>query len=176
MPRFEPAPGISTTMNNRIEQVDQLTREAVSGVFQSMLSLQVNSEPPTPLEADPAGEIIGSVAFIGETTGIIYLCASMSFARVITSLLLGISEAEVDGGEMVTDAIGELSNMVVGHVKSRLCDSGFSCVLTIPSVVRGQQLSVEASAQTLRRVIGFHNCKHHLLAEIVLKDSIPKPV
>ena len=98
----------------------------------------------------------------------------MGFARVITSRLLGISEPEVDTGEMVTDAIGELSNMVAGYVKSRLCDSGLPCVLTIPSVVRGQQLSVEGSAQITRRVIGFRNCKHHLLAEVVLKDSSAK--
>ena len=61
--------------------------------------------------------------------------------------MLGISESEVDAGEMVTDAIGELSNMVAGYVKSRLCDSGLPCTLTIPSVVRGQELSVEGSAQ-----------------------------
>jgi chemotaxis protein CheX len=163
-------------MNNQIEQVDQLTREAVQKVFQGMLSMPVNPEPPSPLAADPAGQILGSVAFIGEATGIIYLFAGVSFARVITSQLLGISEPEVDSGDMVTDAIGELSNMVAGYVKSRLCDGGWRCVLTIPSVVRGQQLSVEASAQTTRRVIGFRNCKYHLLAEIVLKESSEKKI
>jgi chemotaxis protein CheX len=161
-------------MNTQIEQIDQLTRQAVQEVFQSMLSMQVAPEPPTPLAADPDGQIIGSVAFIGEATGIIYLYAGAGFARVITSLLLGIAESEVDSEEMVTDAIGELSNMVVGYVKSRLCDSGWHCVLTIPSVVRGQQLSVECPAQTTRTAIGFRNCKYHLLAEIMLKDSIAK--
>jgi chemotaxis protein CheX len=111
-------------MNGQIEQVDRLTREAVKEVFQSMLSMEVNPEPPSPLAPDPAGQIIGSVGFIGDATGIIYLYAGVSFARVITSRLLGISEPEVDPGEMVTDAIGELSNMVAGYVKSRLCNGG----------------------------------------------------
>jgi len=75
---------------------------------------------------------------------------------------------------MVTDAIGELSNMVAGYVKSRLCNGGLPCVLTIPSVVRGQQLSVEGSAQVMRRVIGFRNCAHHLLAEVMLKEPAQK--
>jgi CheY-specific phosphatase CheX len=161
-------------MNKQIEQIDQLTREAVKEVFQSMLSMEMSPEPPSPLTPDPAGQIIGSVGFIGETTGIIYLYAGIGFARVITSRMLGISEPEVDAGEMVTDAIGELSNMVVGYVKSRLCNSGLPCVLTIPSVVRGQQLSVEGSSQTTRRMIGFRNCTHHLLAEVLLKDSTAK--
>ncbi len=137
-------------MSDQIEQIDQLIREAVKEIFQSMLSMDVNPEPPSPLTADPDGQIIGSVGFIGEATGIIYLYAGMGFARVITGRMLGISESEVDPGEMVTDAIGELSNMVAGYVKSRLCDSGLPCTLTIPSVVRGQQLSVEGSAQVIR--------------------------
>lgn len=158
-------------MQAQIEQIDQLTREAVKEVFQSMLSMEVNPEAPVPLPPDPDGQIIGSVGFIGDATGIIYLYAHLSFARVITAKLLGISEPEVDPGEMVTDAIGELSNMVVGYVKSRLCNNGLPCTLTIPSVVRGQQLSVEGSSQLTRRVIGFRNCKYHLLAEVMLKDS-----
>ncbi len=161
-------------MNDQIEQIDRLTRDAVKEVFQSMLSMEMNPQPPSPLPADPAGQIIGSVAFIGEATGIIYLYSGMSFATVITSRLLGISEPEVDTGDMVTDAIGELSNMVVGYVKSRLCDSGWPCTLTIPSVVRGQQLSVEGSAQVTRRVIGFRNCQYLLLAEVLLKESKAK--
>jgi chemotaxis protein CheX len=159
-------------MNNQIEQVDQLTQEAVKEVFQSMLSMEVNPEPPSPLAPDPDGQIIGSVGFIGEATGIIYLYASMGFARVITCRMLGIGEAELDSGEMVTDAIGELSNMVVGYVKSRLCNGGLPCILTIPSVVRGQELSIEGSAHLNRRMIGFRNCKYHLLAEVMLKNSI----
>jgi chemotaxis protein CheX len=158
-------------MNSQIERFEQLTREAVNEVFQSMLSMPMTPEPPTPLAADPAGEIIGSVAFVGAATGIIYLYAGMSFARAITSTLLGISEAEVDSGEMVTDAIGELSNMVAGYVKSRLCDGDSQCALTIPSVVSGQRLSVENLAQTTKRTIGFRNCKYHLLAEVVLKED-----
>ena len=161
-------------MNNQIEQIDQLTREAVQEVFQSMLSMEVNPEPPSPLAPDSDGQIIGSVGFIGEVTGIIYLYAGMGFARVITSRMLGIGESEVDPGEMVTDAIGELSNMVAGYVKSRLCNGGLPCTLTIPSVVRGQELSVEGSTQLVRRVIGFRICKYHLLAEVLLKNSTAK--
>jgi len=156
-------------MNKAIEQIDRLTRDAVQEVFQSMLSMEINPEAPLPLSPDPDGQIIGSVGFIGEVTGIIYIYAGIGFARVITSRLLGITEAEVESGEMVTDAIGELSNMVVGYVKSRLCNDGLPCTLTIPSVVRGQQLSVEGSAQLTRRLIGFRNCKYHLLAEVLLK-------
>lgn len=157
-------------MESRIEQIDQFTREAVQEVFQTMLSMEVNPEPPCPLVADPEGQIVGSVGFIGEATGFICIYAGVRFARVITSRLLGLAEKEIKTTEMVDDAIGELSNMVVGNVKSRLCDNGALCTLTIPSVVRGQDLSVKGAADVSRRTIGFQNCEYYLQAEIFLKE------
>jgi chemotaxis protein CheX len=135
-----------------------------------MLSVAVKDHPALPLPPDPEGEVVSSVGFIGEITGAIYLYTRASFARLLTSRMLGISEADVDSGEMVNDALGELSNMVVGTVKSRLCDRGLSCTLTIPSIVRGQQLSVEKPAQVQTRVAGFTHGEHHFLAEIFLKE------
>ena len=161
-------------MTTQTEQIEAWTRQAVPEVFLGMLSMDLTTEPPAPFPLDPAGQIIGSVGFTGEATGIIYLYAGVSFAKVITSRMLGIEEAEVDPGDMVNDAIGELSNMVVGFVKSRLCDAGAPCTLTIPSVVRGQQLSVEGSSQIARRVIGFRNGDHQLVAEVLVKESQPK--
>ena len=154
-----------------IEHVKQLTQQAVREVFQSMMSMDLEDEAPAPLEPDAQGQIIGSVGFIGETSGVIYLYAGVSFAKVVTGQMLGLSEQEVDSDEMVSDAIGELSNMVAGHVKSRLCDQGWTCTLTIPSIVRGQELSVEGSAHVERAVMGFRSSDHRFLAELLLKES-----
>ena len=161
-------------MSEQIDQIDEFTRYAVKEVFKSMVSMEVRAEPPSPLTADPEGEIMGSVGFIGEANGVIYVRAGIGFARTITSRILGISESEVGSGEMLTDAIGELSNMVVGYVKSRLCDGGFSCVLTVPSVVQGHELKVQVPSQVTRRTIGFHHGRNHLLAELLLKDPNAK--
>jgi chemotaxis protein CheX len=158
-------------MINPTEQIETWTRQAVPEVFLGMLSMELSPEPPAPLPLEAAGQIIGSVGFTGEATGIIYLYAGVNFAKVITSHMLGIEEAEVDSGDMVNDAIGELSNQVAGYVKSRLCDTGLHCTLTIPSVVRGQQLSVEGSSQVARRVMGFRNGDHQMVAEVLVKES-----
>ncbi|HEX3799598.1 MAG TPA: chemotaxis protein CheX [Verrucomicrobiae bacterium] len=158
-------------MSKQTEQIEAWTRQAVPEVFLGMLSMELSADAPAPLPLDAAGQIIGSVGFTGEATGIIYLYAGVTFAKVITGRMLGIEEAEVDPGDMVNDAIGELSNMVVGFVKSRLCDAGSACTLTIPSVVRGQQLSVEGSSQVSRRVVGFRSGQHQLVAEVLVKES-----
>ena len=158
-------------MTNQLEVVEELTREAVRKVFQNMVSLEMTPVPDVTLTPDPEGEIMGSVGFIGPTSGVIHLTGGVSFARMMTSRMLGISEREVDSKEMVNDALGELSNMVVGYVKSRLCDLGWSCTLTIPSIVRGQRLTVEGPTQTKRKILGFRSGNYQLLAELLLKES-----
>jgi len=157
-------------MTKQIEQIEELTRKAVPEVFQVMLSMDLSTENPAVTPLDPAGEIVGSVGFTGEATGIVYLYSGLIFAKVITGRMLGIDMAEVNGDEMVNDAFGELSNMVVGHVKSRLCDAGLPCTLTIPSIVRGQGLRIEGASQVGRRIIGFRTCEHRLLAEVLVKS------
>jgi chemotaxis protein CheX len=152
-----------------IAQIEDFTAEAVKNVFQSMLSMDIAPEDPPTVGNNPDGQIIGAVGFAGEASGIICIYAGLPFATVITSRMLGIEESEVDTSEMVNDAFGELSNMVAGFVKSHLCDGGLPCTLTIPSIVRGQQLSVERSSQIMRRIIGFKNSHHHMIVEILLK-------
>jgi chemotaxis protein CheX len=158
-------------MTKRIEQLEELTRQAVPEVFQVMLSMELTAEAPSSAPLAPVGEIIGSVGFTGEATGIVCLYASLAFAKVITSRMLGMELAEVAADEMVNDAFGELSNMVVGHVKSRLCDAGLRCILTIPSIVRGEHLKVEGPSQVGRKVIGFRNHEHCLWAEVLVKEQ-----
>ncbi len=163
-----------TTTKRQIpnDAVEEFTRGAVRDVFNQMLALEVKDDEPTPLAPDAAGQIIGSVGFIGQATGIVYLSAGVGLARVFTGTMLGLPEAEVED-DMINDAFGELSNMVVGAVKSRLCDRGWSCELTIPSIVRGTGLRVESVANEKQTVFGFRAGEHRLLVEVAIKDSQP---
>ena len=78
--------------------------------------------------------------------------------------------AEIDGEEMVNDSMGELGNIVVGHIKSRLCDRGMPCVLTIPSIVRGSQFTIEPTASATRMVLGFKcDDKEQVAIEVLIK-------
>ena len=49
-----------------------------------------------------------------------------------------------DGHEVVNDAIGEITNMSVGAFKNQMCDKGHNCKLTLPSMLRGNNFSVES--------------------------------
>ncbi len=154
-----------------MERVKDLTGNAVKIIFQSMASMEMTPEPAVVGSPSTAKQIVSSVGFSGETTGVIYLYFDIEFAVNIASRMLGIPAKEFDGDEMVNDAMGELTNMVVGYVKSNLQDDGLALSLTIPTIVRGQQLRVEGAAAIAKAVLGFRSGDQRFMAEVFLKDS-----
>ena len=152
-----------------IETIEEYTRQAVHQVSEKMLGLNLKDDSTTALIPNCEEQIASSVGFTGQVTGVIYLSAGMGFAKTVTSRMLGMEEAELEG-DMINDAFGELSNMVVGSVKSRLCDKGMLCTLSIPSIVRGKLLSVEGVEGVTRKAIGFTQGTRQVIAEILVKE------
>lgn len=162
---------------------DNITR-AINDVFKTMLSrtAKLIETPAEPGKAWPpvpevAGEIrpqvVGTVGFIGEANGLIYFYLDLAFARMVTCQLLGMTEAELDeaGDEVVNDAIGELTNMTVGSFKNGLCDAGFSCMLTIPSILRGTNFCVEPISSAQRHIFRFDCAGHRVVTDILMKTG-----
>jgi len=115
--------------------------------------------------------IAGAVGFVGRLSGVVYVFTTVSFARRITATLLGLQEAEIEGDEMINDAMGEMANMLVGQMKSQLSDRGMPCVLTIPSVVRGSNFSVEATTSTEGHIFSFVSGENRIFIQVLLKPS-----
>jgi chemotaxis protein CheX len=168
------------TIENITDSVfrDTISR-AVQDVFKTMLGLPAaisDSSPP----ADNNGrsleicgqQVVGTVGFIGDISGLIYLYFSNDFAREVASKMLGMSNEELDeaGDEVVNDTVGELTNMTVGAFKNQLCDQGFPCKLTIPSILRGSNFSIEPVSSAIRRIYYFDiGGKHRLVADLLMK-------
>ena len=153
-----------------IKDLEELVREAVEEVFSTMLMIETSCDPSCTDLSDLLPNVVGSVGFIGEVTGVFYLYTNDKFAQKMTSNLLGLEMEEIDMEEMVNDAVGEITNMIVGVVKSRLADRGTKCVLTIPSIVRGNNFRIEPVSSTERRVIPFQcEGKNRMVIEILTK-------
>jgi chemotaxis protein CheX len=183
---FRPAkPAAPSTMPAVAEITEALIREyinrAVTDVFKTMLGREPTfssestvakqrsllvSEPQRP-------QVVGTVGFIGDANGLIYLHLDLAFARLCTCHLLGMTEAELDeaGDEVINDAIGELTNMTVGGFKNGLCDAGYPCKLTIPSILRGTNFSIEPISSAVRHVYYFDCAEHRVVADILMKSD-----
>jgi chemotaxis protein CheX len=154
-----------------IKDLDHLVDLAVKEVFGTMLNFHVEQDLSGTVPRNGETHVAGSVGFTGRLIGVIYIYSTTTFARKITSVLLGMNENEIKEDEIVNDAIGEITNMVVGHLKSRLSDRGMPCILTIPSIVRGTQFSIESTTNTQRGLAVFR-CQHdQFVVETLIKLS-----
>ena len=145
---------------------------AVNNVSQTMMqrdsALVGRTDVPAP---EATYELIGSVGFAGDINGIVYLCLTDSFAKHATGQILGMTpgEVEINGPDVVKDAIGEITNMTAGGFKNQLCDMGFPCKLTLPTIVRGKNLAVAAIKSATRHVFTLTCDGHQVIADIQLK-------
>jgi chemotaxis protein CheX len=117
--------------------------------------------------------VFGSVGFLGKIDGIVYLCIPDDFAYDAASRMLGMSPAEIElsGEGTIKDVIGEITNMTVGGFKNALADLGFPCKLTLPTIVRGDHLSVSSLKGAERHIFHFDCAGHRLVADIQLKQE-----
>jgi chemotaxis protein CheX len=155
---------------------DSIVR-AIGSVFKTMASQEVafvqKSDTPEPLPPESPRQIIGSVGFVGDASGLIYLCLTEDFAADLTGRILGMTPAEVaeGGAEVITDAIGEVTNMSVGGFKNTLCDLGHTCKLTLPTIVRGHHIKIAAIKSATRHIFHFDCAGHRLTADIQMKQE-----
>jgi chemotaxis protein CheX len=157
---------------------------AVQDVFKTMLGKTTtleNTADSVVTDASPwehpvqitGQQVVGTVGFIGDISGLIYLYLGADFANEIASHMLGMTAAELEevGDEVVNDAVGELTNMTVGTFKNQLADKGFPCKLTIPSILRGSNFSIEPISSATRRIYRFHIGTHQLVADLLMKTG-----
>lgn len=174
---------VNRTMPATADITDKLIRDninrAVTTVFKTMLGRTPTSctegtyRRGSPLALSEPGrpQIVGSVGFVGDCTGMVYLHMDLAFARLCTGLLLVTPERDRDqlADEVINDAIGELTNMTVGSFKNALCDRGYLCKLTIPSILRGDSFSIEPVGSVVRHIYQFDCAEHRVVADILLK-------
>ena len=148
---------------------------AVQNVCSTMLKqtagfVEKTSEPTRNAPTDQP-HVFGCVGFLGKIDGMVYLCISDDFAVNAASNILGMSPAEVraEGDAVIKDVIGEITNMTVGGFKNALCDQGYTCKLTLPTIVRGNNLAVAAMKSATRHIFHFDCGGHRLVADIQLK-------
>ena len=148
----------------------EFTDNSVNNVFNTMLSMELKQ-----FEADSQVEvgdsrIVGSVSFAGKAVGTVRIHVTTDFAKIITCAMLDMELDEVEDEE-VTDVIGELSNMVGGNLKSRFCDSGLTCAISIPSITKGSNFKIESMDWERCEYFGFRYQEYTALVEVVLKQG-----
>lgn len=118
---------------------DDILLESAQEVFETMIFMDMerSEDPDATLESD---NIMGIITFSGAIEGSLGVCCGPTCAKVVTANMLGLEPEDEISQDDVTDAVGEIANMVLGCIKSRIHDS-IGCIdVSVPSVVHGQNI------------------------------------
>jgi chemotaxis protein CheX len=135
-------------------ELAQYVIAATKDIFSTMVMMELSEnyplkEPVTRLHCS----ITSMVGLAGSYTGVLSIHCPQSLAMAITSNMLGMEVEEI--GEDVFDALGEIANMLGGHVKQVFSTGGFDINLSIPTVISGEEYCVNCMADKDCVIIPF---------------------
>jgi len=113
---------------------------AVQGAF-TMCGLTARCVGASSVPVREGGKVTGMIGVHGKVSGFITLNMTDRIAvRAVNSLL---QENYTELNAQVVDATGEITNMVVGGIKSALANTKWAFLqITVPSVIIGQGYSI----------------------------------
>ncbi|MDY0301144.1 MAG: chemotaxis protein CheX [Trichlorobacter sp.] len=164
---------ISESMSFNEQQLAEYVINATREVFSTMVMMDLGDDFPL---KDPITHfkcsITGMVGFAGTYSGVISIHCPVNLAKKITCAMLGMEEEEVeDGGEDLNDAIGEIANMLGGSVKMILSKGGLDVKLSIPTVIAGEDYTVNSLSDIDCVVIPFSAENDRFLVGLTLKKE-----
>jgi len=120
-----------------------LLETATREVFELMLSSQL-TVPATAEETTP--EVTAMVGLAGQLCGVLSVRCDAKAAALMTSKMLGVELDKV--GPEVSDALGEVCNMVAGNFKNKIAGLAEGCMLSPPTVITGSDYSLHSLADS----------------------------
>lgn len=157
--------------------IERAIEKGVAEVLATMASEKIESlgrTPNPPLHSRPAAiegnHIVASVGYIGDLEGIINIHFDDEVALHLAGKILGMTTAEVTANSVLTDAMGELANMIVGVFKNSLGDGGFVCKLTLPSIIRGSDFHVDHALKSGKRFIFNFRCQNRAIVTDIIME------
>jgi chemotaxis protein CheX len=115
---------------------------AAMEVFSMMAGVTLTSFPEEPKE--PHGDRTAMVGLAGALCGMITIRCNSETAEKLAGQMLG--EDAASNPSVTGDAMGELCNMVAGNFKSKITNLADRCMLSVPTVIWGEDYVVQTIA------------------------------
>jgi chemotaxis protein CheX len=126
-------------MNDTIKGIIAQFVEATTSVLQTMAMTEATAGTPfVKQDASAKGDITGVIGFSnpkGKSRGTMSLTFMKATALGIVSAMIYEEQTEIN--DAVTDAVGELTNMISGQARKGLVGMGMIFEGAIPSVITG---------------------------------------
>ncbi|MFN3531899.1 MAG: chemotaxis protein CheX [Candidatus Brocadia sp.] len=130
-------------LESMMENISLDITESTKTLFETMIMMDLKYDEASLVDdTQIKTDVIGMVSFTGKYHGVIALFCSKKFALKVASAMLMTELTEFTSE--VKDAIGEVSNMIAGNVKTKLTAQYGDMHLSIPIVIAGEGLSITA--------------------------------
>lgn len=147
-------------------------KKIIPGVLRQMVQLEVqfiDAKICVGGQAAPPHDVTGVIGITGDVAGFINLNLDESTAVSAANGMLGSDMTSI--GPDVLDAVGELTNVVVGNMKTDLAGAGVKFDISIPSVMTGRQMFSAPHHDIPVSVLLFKSDKGSLSMELVMKEK-----
>ena len=112
---------------------DDRIRRSVEDLWSTVLGLPIRPDPASILFDSTPGLLTGCIEISGAWQGAVTLDCGSTLARSAAAIMFGIEPGETSH-DQVHDALGELTNILGGQVKSLLPEP---CRLSLPAIAEG---------------------------------------
>jgi len=148
------------------EQTVAFLVDSTCEVFEKMVLRKLTQG--IPIEGDalrPRSNVVATVSFAGAESGIVAFYSTRDAACEIAGALLGMDPAEVNGD--MPDAIGEVSNMIAGALRTKMTDAGTPCAISIPTVTVGSDFYTKYVSDVRRVLCPFKMGDQEIFVELI---------
>jgi|SRR5579863_7621766 len=116
---------------------------AAREVFELMLSCHLTVPASAP---DASLGITSMVGLAGQLCGVLSIRCDRKSATLMASKMLGVNPENV--GPELSDALGEVCNMVAGNFKNKIPGLSEGCMLSPPTVITGNDYDLHPLADS----------------------------
>ena len=121
------------------KRAEEVIWESTKSIFETMIFLPIEKTQQQ-LSTDQETSVTCSITFTGQLQGCFFVQCSMASAEVIAkSMLIDKSDTKLDDPE-VLDALGEVTNLILGSVKQDLSEDVSDLDISIPHSIKGMQV------------------------------------
>ena len=155
-------------MNDMIKGIIAQFVDATTSVLQTMAMTEAKAGAPfVKQDASAKGDITGVIGFSnpkGKSKGTMSLTFTTATALGIVSAMIYEEQTEIN--DAVTDAVGEMTNMISGQARKGLVGMGMIFEGAIPSVITGTNHTIRHVSTSAVLAIPFETQYGPLMVEV----------
>ena len=112
---------------------------------------------------------MATVSFAGSASGVVAFYSTVAAACEIAGAMLGMAPEDVNGD--MPDAMGEVTNMIAGNLRTKMTDAGHPWAISIPTVTVGSDFYTKYVSDVRRILCPFKMDEHEVFVELIISSQ-----